>query len=358
MSRRRRRRVRIPRITRLGKFYILVTLGVGFAAVNTAHNLLFLCLGLLLGLILAGGIISEVNLLGLTLERTVPARITAGEPFVVEITALNRKIFGSTFSIEVEDLVEGVPQKRRCFFLKLSCKDPRSVGYKAEIYRRGRYRFIGFALKSSFPFGLITKTAILESEEEVIVYPRPILVMVPWTSSTGPNGYRPKDIIGRGDEFFDLKEFRPGDDPRFIHWRSTARMGKPIVRVTEAEESETLIVLLDLRINLRSLQDIEKGEKAVGETAFVVHEALKRGFRVLVLAPKQMWVEAHSLAELDRVLRFLALLPYSNPEDPAPEKPERILGRVITIAPGVGAREWGSVDPVLEDVRFRERVRV
>ena len=72
---RMRRWLRPPRrlrATREGKYFVGITLGVGFAAVNTGNNLLYLLLGMMLSLIIASGILSEVSLRDLSLTRTPP----------------------------------------------------------------------------------------------------------------------------------------------------------------------------------------------------------------------------------------------------------------------------------------------
>ena len=76
-----RRRLRPPRrlkFTREGKFFVGITLGVGFAAINTANNLLYLLLGMLLALIVVSGIMSELSLRDLTVVRRLPLRAQVG----------------------------------------------------------------------------------------------------------------------------------------------------------------------------------------------------------------------------------------------------------------------------------------
>src|SRR5690606_14769978 len=87
-------RFRPPRrlkFTREGKYFLGITLGVGFAAINTGNNLLYLLLGMLLALIIVSGAMSELALRNLTITRRLPARAQAGRPHVVEIEVHNRK---------------------------------------------------------------------------------------------------------------------------------------------------------------------------------------------------------------------------------------------------------------------------
>src|SRR5262245_1763645 len=69
------RRLRPPRrlsFTREGRIIVILSVGVGFAAINTGNNLLYLLLGWLLSFIIASGILSELTLKRLTVERRPP----------------------------------------------------------------------------------------------------------------------------------------------------------------------------------------------------------------------------------------------------------------------------------------------
>jgi uncharacterized protein (DUF58 family) len=46
-------------------------------------------------------------------------------------------------------------------------------------------------------------------------------------------------------EFHGLRAFRPGDSPRWIHWRTSARCGELMIREYEDVPSEDLILVVD-----------------------------------------------------------------------------------------------------------------
>src|SRR5688572_2865269 len=88
------RRWRLPRrlkITREGKYFIGITFGVGFAAINTGNNLLYLLLGMLLALIVVSSVMSELSLRQLTVVRRLPPRAQVGRAHLVEIEVFNHK---------------------------------------------------------------------------------------------------------------------------------------------------------------------------------------------------------------------------------------------------------------------------
>src|SRR5215510_7675755 len=96
------RRLRPPRrlsFTREGRIIVILSVGVGFAAINTGNNLLYLLLGWLLSFIIASGILSELTLKRLTVERRPPPRVFAGEPFLMEVVIKNDKANRASFSI-------------------------------------------------------------------------------------------------------------------------------------------------------------------------------------------------------------------------------------------------------------------
>ena len=73
---------RTLRVTRAGRTYLVLTMGIGLGALNTGNNLLYLVLGVQLATIVASGILSEASLRGLHIRRLGAEAAFAGEPFV------------------------------------------------------------------------------------------------------------------------------------------------------------------------------------------------------------------------------------------------------------------------------------
>ncbi|MEC9071816.1 MAG: DUF58 domain-containing protein, partial [Myxococcota bacterium] len=93
------------RFTRDGKLLFVVTLGIGFGAVNSGNNLLYLVLGVLLSLIMVSGVLSELTLRRLTAMRTPTTHLPVGQPSLVRVDVHKRKRRFSTLSVEVTELV-------------------------------------------------------------------------------------------------------------------------------------------------------------------------------------------------------------------------------------------------------------
>src|SRR5689334_3884286 len=242
-----KRALRPPRklkITREGKFFILLTLSVGLAAVNTGNNLLYLLLGMLLALIVVSSIMSELSLRNLSVVRRLPARAQVGRPHLVEIEVHNHKSRVPSYAIEIEDLRAGQPADKRCFFLKISPDSAQVAAYRRTPAKRGRDRHVGFRVATRFPFGLFEKSRELRSEGELIIYPAIDPVKLPPERAGRRAGTHGAPGRGIGDEILGVRPMREGDDPRDVYWRKSTMAGQLVLRerAQETQRHVTLVV--------------------------------------------------------------------------------------------------------------------
>jgi uncharacterized protein (DUF58 family) len=275
--------------TREGWWFLLLTLVVGAAAVNAGVNLLFLVFGMMIFLILASGVLSELCLRGLEVTRRPPGSIHAGSPYLMGIAVRNQKRRLPTFSLEVEDLVAEKPVDRRCYYLKLPAGRVQETAYRNTLGRRGYHQLTGFRLSTRFPFGLIRKSRDVASPMRLLVYPA--LVAVPDQLIPGQRaeeGRRQMKSPSRRGDFYGLREFRAGDDPRDIHWRASARRGRLFLRESEDESSRTLTIVLDdadavgadAPANATPPDAAAAFEAAVSLAASLAVQLLRRGYHV------------------------------------------------------------------------------
>ncbi|MEO6775084.1 MAG: DUF58 domain-containing protein [Kofleriaceae bacterium] len=247
MTRSPRRRWRPPRrlsFTREGKILVFLAVGVGFAAINTGNNLLYLLLGWLLSFIIASGVLSEQTLKQLVVTRRPPPKIFAAEPFLMEVVIENPKPKRASYSIEVEDLQGTTPIDKRCYFLKIPEGKTQRTSYRHTFVRRGLYTITGYRLATKFPFALFRKSRDVDAPLELLVYPARIAVPRPPPRSA-TRGDATADRLGRRGEFFGLREHRVGDDRRDVHWKSSARSGRLLVREYEDELARRLVIAVD-----------------------------------------------------------------------------------------------------------------
>jgi uncharacterized protein (DUF58 family) len=104
--------------------------------------------------------------------------------------------------------------------------------------RRGILRFTSVTLARADPLGLFRSFANIPVPQMVLILPKrypipPIALPGAWRYQEG--GVALAANVGRSEEFVSLREYRPGDPLRHIHWRSWAKVGKPIVKEYEDE---------------------------------------------------------------------------------------------------------------------------
>ncbi|HVE98064.1 MAG TPA: DUF58 domain-containing protein [Mycobacteriales bacterium] len=100
--------------------------------------------------------------------------------------------------------------------------------------RRGRFETQPVRLLTGAPFGLLRSTAVLAAACRVdvgaAIVPVPTHVLRSITGSADDASERRRGV---GDEVHAVREFRSGDALRHVHWRSTARVGRLVVREYE-----------------------------------------------------------------------------------------------------------------------------
>jgi uncharacterized protein (DUF58 family) len=298
------------KFTREGKFFVGITLGVGFAAINTANNLLYLLLGMLLALIVVSGVMSELSLRHLTVVRRLPLRAQVGRAHLVEIEVFNHKSRVPSYAIEVEDLRSGQPADKRCFFLKISPKSAQVAAYRRTPTRRGRDLHVGFRIATRFPFGLFEKSREVPAGGELVIYPAVDPMQLPPTPANGR--FPGVDLVvarGHGEEFLGLKLMRPGEDPRDVHWRKSAAVGQMVMRERARETRPDVTLMLDTVLPEAAGDDWLTGfERKIRDLASRAVAHVKRGDRVAVVSTGGATVRGDRTVGADPLLRYLALV--------------------------------------------------
>lgn len=124
-----------------------------------------------------------------------------------------------------------------------------AVSIEATPLRRGTVQFESITTRYPDPMGLHYGISVSSQQDELIVLPRRyrIDINLPAAGSRHfqPGGVTSTWSIGESDEFVSLREYRDGDSIRKIHWPSTARRGKPVVREYQDEYFSRELVVLD-----------------------------------------------------------------------------------------------------------------
>lgn len=118
--------------------------------------------------------------------------------------------------------------------------------YQTACYRRGLYTFSKISLRSKGPFSLFGTRRALAVPSEILIYPT--YYPLKRIRLLENRGFADKKVmrVGSGSEVIGTREYRSGDSLRQIHWRSTARVGKLVVKEFSDDDQMTMTVVLDL----------------------------------------------------------------------------------------------------------------
>jgi len=150
------------------------------------------------------------------------------------------------------------------------------AAYRVPTDRRGRFELGPLRATVADAFGLASRTRRVLAAEEVIVYPRVFDVLpLPEFAGTELDRDHPR-ARGRLDstgEFLTLREYAPGDDLRRVHWRSTARRDRLMMRQNEARRRSPVLLLLDVRAAAHDRSSFERAVEACASVASALERA-------------------------------------------------------------------------------------
>ena len=307
--------------TKAGVVAALLTLITGAAAINSGLNLLYLMFGAMIGHLVVSGLLSSRVIRGLVLHREVPRRAFAMQPFDVDVTLRNAKRYCTSFGVTLRESLRGkkAVAEQQAFAPVVLPGQTVTLRVTVQLPERGMYKFGPFHLASCFPFGLFQKVLRWGAGQELVVYPAiGRSTLLARSAAASPQWERRRKSHARlgSEEFHGLREYRPGDNPKWIHWRTSARFAKLMVRELESNSRRQVSLLLDTYVPVGDLESAHRFETAVSFAATVACECALHGRRValVTLGPELQvvlpdapggWLDAalHALALVEPVRR-------------------------------------------------------
>ncbi len=236
------------RLTREGMVYLGVVAVLILACVNTGNNLLWMLLSCAIAGLLISGALSRAVLRGIELRFDLPEHVFAEQPVVAELELRNEKQAWPSFSLRVVGKNKKSASQiltRPVFFPYI----PRQASARQKVEltfpHRGNYRQDSFGIRTRFPFGFFEKTRQVDSQLEIIVYPKVaptehFYEVLPLLSGEMASNFR-----GRGHELHSLRDYLYTDSARFVDWKVTARAGRLMVREFAREDERRVMLVLD-----------------------------------------------------------------------------------------------------------------
>ncbi|MDX2115345.1 MAG: DUF58 domain-containing protein [Planctomycetota bacterium] len=304
--------------------YLALTLFLAIGAVNSQNNLLFMAFGLALAAGLVSGVVSGAMMMNLSATRLSPGAVSVGSSAVVRYEISNRSRRLPAFALVVEEerprrrLARGwtsILQPARTAVLHIAPRESVEVALSMTALRRGPAHLTGIRITTAFPFGLLRKSVTIPAEATLLVMPRAARLRREASSGLlvrSDSGRSSMHLAGRGDEFYGVREYAPGDSPRLISWRASARSGDLVVRENATPTAGSVWIILNLEPGAVDRPLSEADERAITLAASFITSAMTQGMDAglaiaatdALLAPARgLRARAAALVELARIER-------------------------------------------------------
>ena len=274
------------RLTPAGWVVLATAGGAAIAGVDTNQTMTFQAFTLLAALLALAFVASLSFRARARIVRSLPQYATAGEPVSYRVAVTNlgtRPLVGARLAEDFGDLRPGYAEfaaarepgeerrnwvDRRLGYFRwrwlIERRLPEQASERAlpsiapdareEVQMsltprgRGMIAFEGVRLARADPLGLMHAPRRIPLAAKLVVLPKryrlPALAF-PGKRKFQPGGVALAASVGDSEEFISLRDYRPGDPLQRVHWKSFARIGKPIVKETQDEFYERHALVLD-----------------------------------------------------------------------------------------------------------------
>ncbi len=226
--------------------------------------------------------VARASLRGVRIRVRTPTRVVAGRPFALTVEVHKRGGWVAARALQVSPPValRGLP-------LGLACV-PRGATARCTgrfvVARRGVVHLDNLRVSTRAPFGLYERTARVPIDRALIVHPAPARLR---TLSLPPAGRLAAGIgveqrVRGHDEFYGLREMRPGDRVRSICWRASARRGALVVREMRADAGHEVELIVHPPRGASAREVTVLADRAASVAAAIVDRLMRSGVRLRV----------------------------------------------------------------------------
>ena len=270
----------VVRLTKIGTTYILATVVLAMAALNTGNNSLYIAVSVMLGSLLLSGMASKGGLRGIDVEIAAIDEAWAGRTVDGALRVRNRSRIWN-----VRDIVITSPDLEKPVFLPLLDRLSEVTVPAAFLFRRrGVAHLAALDSYTRYPFGFFLKKRRVRVASEVVVFPAVLseAARARFKAITGEQ--TSSDRAGAGTEIHSFREFIRGDSLRHVYWKKSASLGRWIMKQTELDAGRVLQVVVD-PYKPRSVPDGDF-EAMVSEATTLIYYAVGRGLDVTLSLPR------------------------------------------------------------------------
>lgn len=292
----------VVRFTKIGTTYLVTTIVLAIAAVNTGNNALYLGVALMLGSLVLSGVASKGGLKHLHVEIAGMDDVWAGRPAHGMVRVRNDSRIWNVRDVVLtsEALAEPIviPLLRR--------RQTVEAAASFLFTKRGLAHVHAIDSYTRYPFGFFLKKRRVRMSSDVVVYPRIL------GDDAAHDRFRPlpgeqsvANRPGAGSEIHSFREYVTGDSLRHVHWKKSASLGRWIMKQTDAEAAKSVHVVVD-PYKPATVSD-DGFEQMIAEAATFVWHAVQQNFDVTLCLPR-VTLRARENEPASPLFRALALL--------------------------------------------------
>jgi len=227
----------------------------------TAFSISVAVIGGFLALLLADGLSVRFTLAGLKVELPPVVRMSKDRESQLDVRIQNR-----TRKPRMLKLALGLPPEVQSMQEEAEVALPRDnewscFTWKCRPLKRGHYPINVVHIEAGSPLQFWATRSRFAVQSEIRVYPnlladrRDLAALFLHRASYGLHSQRQ---VGKGREFEKLREYVPGDSYDELHWKATARRGRPITKVFQLERTQEIYVIIDAsRLSARPMPSTE-----------------------------------------------------------------------------------------------------
>jgi uncharacterized protein (DUF58 family) len=267
---------------------------LGFAAVNTGNNLLYLMISALLGFMAMSGLLGHLNLKWAEVRVRYDRDYFAGLNAPVSLEVHNPLRWWPLFLLRLQ-LGD---QSGRCTVIRGGgwCRCPLPL----TLPQRGYCALPEMQISSNFPVNFFIRARSLAHSEAILVFPRPLPCSAPLLADPALNPVDSHRLsAGNGDELRSIEPYRAGDSLKAMDWKHSARSDSLQVK-RFYHQGET-----PLQLSIDQLSG--PLEERLGQLTFLICQAGRQGQGVGLELPDRVFPVSTGAQQRRSMLKALAL---------------------------------------------------
>ena len=349
----------LRRMTGPGRAVVVAAMVAAMLGIDPDNTVGYQAFTLLFGLLVVATAFSFYFRLRFSATRLLPRFGTVGQPFTYRVAVRNlgrkseaglalldnlanpRPSLREWKALQIDDQRQMRPfrihhRRRSRPFQMATVKEavvppiPAKQTVQAEIeltpLRRGILRFDAVSLARTDPFGLFRTFVKMALPQTVLILPKRYWlppIALPGLMKYQQGGVTLASNVGQSDEFVALREYRRGDPIRHIHWRSWAKVGRPIVKEFEDEFFVRHALVLDTFTDRPHSDEFEEAVSVAASFACTVLTQESLLDLLFVGAEAFCFTAGRGLAHADQMLEILASV------RPCPDRPFSSLETLV-----------------------------